>query len=141
MADSGCASDGDSSSRLHAVLAELQRREPIFHRREYGITRKDFERLTDAGFWEIGASGRRYSREHVWSVLEGRYSSDPSGLLDAEWETSEFELREISPDTYLLTYTLLLDDRLTRRTTLWQRRDGNWKILFHQGTVVVEQES
>ena len=72
-------------------------------------------------------------------VLEGRYKSDPSGRLDAEWETSEFRLREISPGTYLLTYTLLLDDRLTPRTTLWQRRDGNWKILFHQGTVVAEQ--
>ncbi|KQU61513.1 hypothetical protein ASG84_02205 [Rhodococcus sp. Leaf278] len=134
-------SDADSTSRLNAVLAELQRREPIFHRREYGITREDFERLTDSGFSEIGASGRLYSRDYVWSVLEDRYSSDPNARLDADWETSGFELREIAPATYLLTYTLLLDGRHTRRTTLWQLRDGDWKILHHQGTVIADRES
>jgi len=38
---------------------------------------------------------------------------------------------------YLLTYTLLQDKtRLTRRSTIWRRTDGDWKIVFHQGTVV-----
>jgi hypothetical protein len=25
---------------------------------------------------------------------------------------------------------------ITRRSTLWQRHGGEWKILFHQGTIV-----
>ncbi|OZC46510.1 DUF4440 domain-containing protein [Rhodococcus sp. WWJCD1] len=141
MADSLRGPDGRSVAELDEILAELERREPIFHRREYGTTREDFECLTDPSFWEIGASGRLYSREHVWSVLEDRYSSDPSGRLDGDWETSGFELREIAPATYLLTYTLRLDGRYTRRTTLWQRRDGDWRILYHQGTVIADHES
>ncbi|WP_032403009.1 nuclear transport factor 2 family protein [Rhodococcoides fascians] len=141
MADSLRGPDGRSVPELDEILAELERREPIFHRREYGTTREDFERLTDPSFWEIGASGRLYSREHVWSVLEDRYSSDPCGRLDGDWETSGFELREIAPATYLLTYTLRLDGRYTRRTTLWQRRDGDWRILYHQGTVIADHES
>ncbi|WP_232433621.1 nuclear transport factor 2 family protein [Rhodococcus sp. AW25M09] len=114
--------------------------EPIFHRLECGTSREDFERLTDPSFWETGASGRRYSREHVWSVLEERYASDPSGRLESDWEASGFELLEIAPATYLLTYTLILEKRLTRRMTLWQRRDGDWKILYHQGTLVTDYE-
>jgi hypothetical protein len=51
------------------IQEELIQREPIFHRpeygttrAEYGTTRADFQRMTDATFWEVGASGRRYSR-------------------------------------------------------------------------------
>ncbi|WP_415973489.1 DUF4440 domain-containing protein [Rhodococcus sp. 077-4] len=120
----------------YAVLDELERREPIFHRREFGITRDDFDRLTDGDFWEVGASGRRYDREQVWAVLAGRYESDPTGRHDADWTASEFELREIGADTYLLTYILEQGNRLTRRMTLWQRREGDWKILYHQGTPI-----
>jgi len=120
----------------YVVLEELERREPIFHRREFGITREDFDRLTDVGFWEVGASGRRYDREHVWAVLEKRYASDPTGQFDVDWTASEFRLREIASNTYLLTYILEQGGRSTRRMTLWQRRAGLWKILYHQGTPV-----
>lgn len=47
------------------VMKELMQREPIFHRSEFGTTRRDFERLAEAAFWEVGASGRRYSREYI----------------------------------------------------------------------------
>ena len=42
------------------------------------------------------------------------------------------------PDTYLLTYTLRQDARVTRRLTVWQRHEGHWRILYHQGTIVAE---
>ncbi len=47
---------------LASVAAELSGREPIFHRPEFGTTRSDFEKMTADDFWEVGASGRRYSR-------------------------------------------------------------------------------
>src|SRR5436305_15267338 len=56
-----------------AVLHDLMQREPIFHRPEWGTTRRDFENMTEARFWEVGASGRRYSREYVLDELEKRY--------------------------------------------------------------------
>src|SRR5262245_44008821 len=45
--------------------ADLLQREPLFHRPEFGTTRPDFERMMAPEFWEVGASGRRYSREFV----------------------------------------------------------------------------
>jgi hypothetical protein len=36
-----------------------------------------------------------------------------------------------------VTYTLVQDGkRKTRRATIWQRVGGEWKIVYHQGTVV-----
>ena len=43
-------------SAVKDVLEELKRREPIFHRRELGTTRADFENMTMPDFWEVGAS-------------------------------------------------------------------------------------
>lgn len=43
----------EASSSTDPVLAELLRREPIFHRREFGLERADFERMTAPEFWEV----------------------------------------------------------------------------------------
>lgn len=86
----------------------------------------------DAGFWEVGASGQCYSREYVLDVLAERHASP----TEEQWETSDFFCQEIALDTYLLTYTLLQEARVTRRATLWRRSPEGWKIVYHQGTVV-----
>ena len=115
------------------VIEELKRREPIFHRAEFGITRADFENMTMPEFWEIGASGNRYSRQFVLDTLEKRFQAP----FEDVWETSDFCCQELAPNIYLLTYTLLQDHkRLTRRSTIWQRTESGWKIVFHQGTIV-----
>jgi hypothetical protein len=124
--------DINTDAGVLTVLAELQRREPIFHRPELGTTRADFERMTVEDFWEIGASGPRYSREYVLDVLEERQSSPGAD----RWETSDFRCQELAADVYLLTYTLRQEQRVTRRATIWQRMEGEWKIVFHQGTIV-----
>jgi hypothetical protein len=121
-----------TAPQLLAVLAELKRREPIFHRPELGTTRADFENMTDPSFWEVGASGRRYSREFILDTLENRMLQ---GFEDV-WETLDFHCLQIAPDNYLVTYTLLQGARVTRRATLWRRTSSGWKILYHQGTVV-----
>ncbi|WP_158717043.1 hypothetical protein [Streptomyces rimosus] len=38
--------------------------------------------MTAPGFWEVGASGRRYGRAHVLDVLEKRFSRP----VAEEWE-------------------------------------------------------
>ena len=121
-----------TAPRLLAVLEELKRREPIFHRPELGTTRADFENMTDPSFWEVGASGRRYSREFILDTLEDRVLK---GYEDI-WETLDFHCLEVASENYLVTYTLLQGARVTRRATLWRRTSSGWKILYHQGTVV-----
>jgi hypothetical protein len=118
---------------LEPVLHELQRREPLFHHPELGTTRRDFEGMTTEDFWEIGASGRRYSRDYVLSVLADRQTG--SGPIDV-WSTTDFHCRQLAKDVYLLTYTLFQGERTTRRSTIWQRIPDGWQAVFHQGTMV-----
>ncbi|MGP8176284.1 MAG: DUF4440 domain-containing protein [Terracidiphilus sp.] len=122
-----------TAPELQGVLAELSRREPIFHRPEFGTSRADFERMTVEDYWETGASGRRYSRPAILDGLEERFSVPHADV----WETRDFHCRKLSEDTYLLTYTLLQDkQRFTRRATIWQKTPAGWKIVYHQGTIV-----
>ena len=114
------------------ILEELTQREPIFHRPEFGTTRSDFEKMTESTFWEVGASGRRYSRQFVLDTLEQRYANPP----EDKWQTRDFHCLEIAADNYLITYMLIQSARISRRSTLWRRTADGWKIVFHQGTLV-----
>lgn len=123
---------------LLPILRELLPLEPIFHTSNFGLTRPDFENRMAAHYWEVGASGRRYSREFI---LEFLAKNPPADAASAGWQSSDHALRQLGPHTYLFTYTLLQGERLTRRSTIWQKTNQDWHILYHQGTVVSSQES
>lgn len=124
-----------TNPQLLPILHELLPLEPIFHTRDFGLTRPDYEKRMVQDYWEVGASGQRYSREFI---LEFLARNPPVDAASAEWQSSDHALRQLGPDTYLLTYTLLQGERLTRRSTIWQKADEGWRILYHQGTVLSE---
>jgi hypothetical protein len=117
---------------LEAVLEELRRREPIFHTQAFGMTAAERESVVAPEYWEVGASGRRYSRGFIQRILEER---PPVDAVVAGWKCWDFGLRRLGARTYLLTYTLDRGGRITRRATLWEKTDDKWRILFHQGTI------
>jgi hypothetical protein len=124
-------------SGLRQVLEELSSREPIFHTKRFGRGLEDFERGTAPDFWEVGASGRRYSREFILAMRR------KDALVDADevgWKASGFGLRRLGPDCFLVTYTLDQSGRLTRRATIWERTEDGWRLVYHQGTVVAANE-
>lgn len=122
-----------TDSALLGVFEELRAREPIFHHPEFGTSRADFDNMMAPDFWEIGASGRRYSRESVLDELERRYRGE---YVEGPLEATDFYCRKLAAEVYLLTYTLFQGKRKTRRATIWQRKAASWKIVFHQGTIV-----
>jgi len=124
---------------LLPVLAELRLREPIFHAPAFGLSADEFLRSTAPGYWEVGASGRRYSRELILTWARER----PEHFVDGSkvgWRTEDFGLLQLGPETYLLTYTLDQNGRHTRRSTIWRQDNDGWRILFHQGTIVAGEE-
>jgi hypothetical protein len=100
------------------ILEELRRREPIFHSPEFGASTADYEQRTATDYWEVGASGRRYSRNFI---LQNLYDKPPAFADSLGWESWDHALRRLGPVTYLITYVLQQGDRLTRRATIWQR--------------------
>lgn len=119
-----------TSRELHVVTQELMQREPLFHRPEFGTTRAAFEKMAAPEFWEVGASGRRYSRQFVLDTLEKRYAT----VLSDTWEIRDFHCALIAAENFLVTYTLAQGSRITRRSTIWRRTADDWQIVFHQGT-------
>lgn len=115
-----------------AARAELLQREPLFHRPELGKTRQDFERMMAPEFWEVGASGRRYSREYILEVLEERLESPADDI----WRVEDFHCAQLAASHYLATYTLFQGPRVTRRATIWRQTGEGWQAVYHQGTVV-----
>lgn len=125
---------------LLPVLDELRAREPIFHTRGFGLTTEEFERNTVPNYWEVGASGRRCSREFVLELAR----KQPEHFVDANevgWRTEDFGLIQLGSKTYLLTYTLDQNGRRTRRSTIWRRDPDGWKVLYHQGTLISGNET
>ncbi|HEX4067801.1 MAG TPA: DUF4440 domain-containing protein [Acidobacteriaceae bacterium] len=121
---------------LAVPLEELRRLEPIFHTAEFGQTAAAFDRRMAPGYWEVGASGRRYGRAFI---LEFLAQNPPVDAGSAGWICSKFGLRALGA-VFLLTYTLQQRERITRRATIWEKADGRWRIVFHQGTIVPGEE-
>ena len=121
---------------LQPIFAELRRFEPIFHREAFGKSIEDFRRRMAPGYWEVGASGQRYDRDFILKTLGHNLPVDAEA---AGWKCSDFGLRMLGPDAYLFTYTLDQNGRITRRSTIWEKNDAEWRILFHQGTIVSAQ--
>lgn len=124
------------SNKLENItFNQLAMREPLFHHPDKcGETKEALLNLTCEEFWEVGASGNVYSREDVIATLLKRY--DNPNYIDI-WEAKDFDVIKITQDNYLITYVLIQDEnRVTRRSTIWQKQDNNWVIIYHQGTVV-----
>jgi len=93
--------------------------------------------MTADDFWEVGASGRIYSRAVVLDRLEKRFAEAHEDL----WHISNFRCRRLASDVYLVTYDLWqAGGRRTRRSTIWQRTVEGWKIVYHQGTLISDLE-
>jgi hypothetical protein len=123
------------NAALERILETLKEREPIFHRRQFGTARADLETMICEEFWEIGASGKVYSREFVISNLLERYKKpEPHS-----WPCQDFSIQQLAECVFLVSYTLIEPNRTTRRVTLWRRENESWKIAFHQGTIVARE--
>ncbi len=120
------------SEALKGILEELKELEPIFHAAHFDASPEKFAQLVAPEFWEVGASGNRYSRDFALKVLTERQEPPDA----AAWRTDDWHVMEAGQHNYLLTYTLFQPGRVTRRLSVWRRLGSSWQVIYHQGTVV-----
>lgn len=98
-------------------------------------TRRSESRLRELladGFIEFGSSGIISDKKDALGYLP---TSPP-----ADFKVYDFETRILSPDCVLATYRVEKTDKasgeihLSLRSSLWQKRAGDWQMIFHQGT-------
>jgi ribonuclease HI len=85
--------------------------------------------LLHPDFVEFGSSGRVYTKELMVQMM----LQQAPGVV----RIRDFDVREIAPEAALVTYrTVGAEGKETRRSSIWVRSGGEWRIVFHQGTRV-----
>ncbi len=88
-------------------------------------------------FIEFGMFGKKYTKQDFVEILPNSKEEEFE-----RYTASEFEAREITKNTILLTYKASIEFLKTNETiytlrcSIWQKREKNWQMIFHQGTVI-----
>ncbi len=116
---------------------EIRLLEEKLHRPEMRQSPHAVAELLAEGFVEFGSSGTIYDdREELIALLteEGAAQASPPVIA------CDYAFRSISPDVVLVTYRTIrtIDEtsapRHVLRSSIWQRIDDRWQMIFHQGT-------
>ncbi|MGD2101505.1 MAG: DUF4440 domain-containing protein [Acidimicrobiia bacterium] len=84
-------------------------------------------------FVEFGSTGKVYNKRLLLDMLKGEKY--------AKVVIREFSVRQLAADTALVTYrTVGEGGQEARRSSVWIRSDGAWKLAFHQGTRIVRRQ-
>jgi hypothetical protein len=85
-------------------------------------------------FTEFGASGQVFDRAAIVAGLAAEGTRVARKL-------SRFAVRPLGPDAALATCRVKRADGFeTLRSSIWQRRDGRWLMVFHQGTQAAQAD-
>jgi aminoglycoside 6'-N-acetyltransferase len=101
---------------------ELQLLSPTVRRDADGLAA-----LLHEDFVEIGASGRRWSRDETIATLVA--SPDPGSL-----QVEDLRSRAVADGVVLVSYRMIGPGRAALRSSLWTADGGRWRIRYHQGT-------
>lgn len=94
--------------------------------------RARLEQLLSPDFVEIGASGTRWDRAGILELL--------SREEDEEAEIADLTGRVVAPDIVLAEWTSRRGAARARRTSLWRREGGAWRLVHHQGTPLTDAD-
>lgn len=97
------------------------------------------EALSD-DFHEISSDGRLYDKAYIMPLL-------PDVKIE-DFSFEDFNSFPISDDSVLITYIANVKGSFkgepfpasNRLSTVWVRRHGSWRVMFHQATPVVERK-
>ncbi|OAL60880.1 hypothetical protein A6R74_18340 [Halomonas sp. ALS9] len=90
--------------------------------------------LLSPEFLEIGASGDFFGLDSVLDSLP----------LESSWSavSQDFEHRRLSSDLIQLFYRVVISRQnglmtsYSRRTSIWRKEEGGWKMIYNQGTAI-----
>jgi hypothetical protein len=114
---------------MRDLLATLRRLEEELHASSVRKSDRVAELLADS-FIEFGSSGNAYSKAQIISALAAEVATEISA--------TDFSVQSITPDVALLTYRACrhsAHDVFSLRSSIWQLQAGQWRMLFHQGTL------
>ena len=116
-------------SQQEAIERLLERLERSLHQLTIRKSAVVSQLLAD-GFFEFGSSGRILTKAQILAELDAE--------TPAEVTVSDFKVQLLAPHIALVTYRArrhFVPPRYALRTSIWEQRDGQWQMIFHQGTL------
>lgn len=103
-------------------------------RRDPSVVPGGLASLLHDDFVEVGASGRRWTRDEIVAMLEAETGAARDAAIDG------LDVLTIGRDARVATYRITIVERAERRTSrrssVWVRTAGRWLLRFHQGTPI-----
>ncbi len=95
---------------------------------------KDLDLLLADDFMEFGSSGEIYDKKMILERLPKDTEISP-----VQFEVSDFQVKELSENVVLATFKTdkISPDKnhvMALRVSIWRKTDGNWQMIYHQGT-------
>lgn len=118
-------------------LMQIRQLEERLHRPETRKSAEAVEKLLAHGFVEFGSSGTVYDNKDDLIAL---LAAERPDLASPPVIACDYGFRTISSDAVLVTYRTIQEmkdrgpPRHVLRSSIWQRIDGRWQMIFHQGT-------
>lgn len=111
----------------------FEKREEALWKEQTRFDKGYMEEVLHEDFFEFGRSGKRYTRKQIIDIDTEIQSINCSLPLEA------FKVSPLSETLYLVTYISEVQyETLERsnRSSLWEHKEDQWKLLFHQGTPI-----
>ena len=107
-----------------------------------GDSKESLAGMFAAEFREFGSSGRAFDAETVLGALGGVAQRPSRAPICLEG----FRVEKVAPNVVLATYLARVPAGPgwrppTLRSSLWVKREGQWQIVFHQGTPTAAEAS
>jgi hypothetical protein len=99
---------------------------------------QELDRLLADSFVEFGSFGKIYDKQAIKEELGAEQ--------EIRIAMSDFRIRALSSQIVLATYSAEVREIknsveshfISLRSSIWQLLDGEWQMVFHQGTMVAE---
>lgn len=124
--------DDDDNSAADPDVAEVIRRELMLLNPAVRASAERVLQLLHPEFTEVGASGRCWDAAGIAAALE-HSASEMDGCEEAV-EARAIVGARLAEDVVLVTYEAHRPGRVSLRSSVWMRLDGQWRVRFHQGT-------
>ncbi len=122
---------------VESALDHIRKNEELLLQPHVRNSEKLLSELIADEFVELGSSGRIYNKSDVIKSL--------STQRNFEWSIENFRAWHIEQKIILATYTLSLkhesggSPKKSIRSSLWKLFGEEWKIIFHQGTSILNK--
>ena len=122
------SSSNEKMNKKH--LIEVEKLERRLVAPAVRASREELDRLLADDFVEFGRSGQVWMKKEIISEL----LAAPGPQIEIASVSSRFVGEDVILVTYQSRRPMETDSKETLRSSIWRQKDGEWRMIFHQGT-------